>query len=49
MRGRNKVWGSLNFEELKEKIQKKGMKRKRSESENVAEKKDQGNSFCLVA
>ena len=25
---RNEVWGSLNFEELKEKIQKKGIKKK---------------------
>ena len=30
-------------------MQKKGMKRKELTRKNIAEKKAQGNSFCLVA
>ena len=30
-------------------MQKKGMKRKDLTQKNIAEKKTQGNSFCLVA
>ena len=34
---------------LKEKMQGKGIKRKELTQKNIAEKKAQGNSFCLVA
>ena len=39
------------FWELKEKMQEKGMKRKEltQKKKKKAEKKAQGNSFCLVA
>ena len=47
---RNEVWGSIRFEELKEKnIEKKGRKRKRQRTENAIEKKAYRDKFYLVA
>ena len=48
---RNEFWGSVFFEELKEKSieKKKGRKRKRQKAENAIEKKAYRDKFYLVA